>query len=409
MLRKTAVVIGDALIDEIESPDRSTDYVGGAGLNVAVGLARLGVRATLIAAIGDDQDGQSIRAFLEAHNVQLLATISDLGTSRAVSQRLNGEPRYSFNAAAVRREIHLGEAERQALDSAAMVVISSFPFDNPGQVAQLEDAITDPGKRLVVDPNPRPGLLRDAEAFDANFKRVAAHSLLAKISDEDAALLGAGDLPSMADALILAGTGHVLATAGPRGASISTADGVRLSQPVAILPGPVVDTMGAGDATLASTVKALMEEDIPDTSLFWADLLSAAMAVAAATCRSQGALLQLPTTAVAEHHSSRPLGKDKPMTKTLYAEFTVKPGGEERVAQMMRELTLHVRQEPGNVLFNPYVRETNPREYFVFEIYRDEDAFQSHISADYGARFNAELGDLIEGDGSALTWLTPLV
>ena len=97
------------------------------------------------------------------------------------------------------------------------------------------------------------------------------------------------------------------------------------------------------------------------------------------------------------------------MTKTLYAEFTVKPGCEERVAQTMRELTLHVRQEPGNVLFNPYVRETNPREYFVFEIYRDEDAFQSHISADYGARFNAELGDLIEGDGSALTWLTPLV
>ena len=299
MLRKTAVVIGDALIDEIESPDRSTDYVGGAGLNVAVGLARLGVRATLIAAIGDDQDGQSIRAFLEAHNVQLLATISDLGTSRAVSQRLNGEPRYSFNAAAVRREIHLGEAERQALDSAAMVVISSFPFDNPGQVAQLEDAITDPGKRLVVDPNPRPGLLRNAEVFGANFKRVAGHSLLAKISDDDAALLGAGDLPSMADALILAGTGHVLATAGPRGASISTAEGVRLSQPVAMLPGPVVDTMGAGDATLASTVKALMEEDIPETSLFWADLLSAAMAVAAATCRSQGALLQIPTTAVA--------------------------------------------------------------------------------------------------------------
>ncbi len=74
------------------------------------------------------------------------------------------------------------------------------------------------------------------------------------------------------------------------------------------------------------------------------------------------------------------------MTKTLYAEFTVKPGCEERVAQMMRELTINVRQERGNVLFNPYVRETNPREYFVFEVYRDEEAFQTHISADYGAR-----------------------
>ena len=44
------------------------------------------------------------------------------------------------------------------------------------------------------------------------------------------------------------------------------------------------------------------------------------------------------------------------MTKTLYAEFTVKPGSEARVAEMMPELTQHVRQEPGNELFLPYTR-----------------------------------------------------
>ena len=41
------------------------------------------------------------------------------------------------------------------------------------------------------------------------------------------------------------------------------------------------------------------------------------------------------------------------MTKTRYAEFTVKPGSEDRVAAMMRELTEHVRREPGNQLFLP--------------------------------------------------------
>jgi len=93
------------------------------------------------------------------------------------------------------------------------------------------------------------------------------------------------------------------------------------------------------------------------------------------------------------------------MTKTLYAEFTVKPGSETRVAEMMRELTEKVRSEPGNELFLPYTRESNPREYFVFEVYRDEAAFQEHISADYGAVFNGELVRHIEGDGSVLTWL----
>ena len=57
------------------------------------------------------------------------------------------------------------------------------------------------------------------------------------------------------------------------------------------------------------------------------------------------------------------------MSKTLYAEFTVKPGSEARVAEMMLELTRHVRQEPGNELFLPYTREENPRDYFVFEVY----------------------------------------
>lgn len=96
------------------------------------------------------------------------------------------------------------------------------------------------------------------------------------------------------------------------------------------------------------------------------------------------------------------------MTKTLYAEFTVKPGSEARVAEMMFELTRKVRQEPGNILFLPHTGEENPRDYFVFEVYRDEAAFQEHIGADYGARFNAELARHIEGEGSALTWLQPL-
>ncbi|TAP28224.1 antibiotic biosynthesis monooxygenase [Arthrobacter sp. S41] len=94
--------------------------------------------------------------------------------------------------------------------------------------------------------------------------------------------------------------------------------------------------------------------------------------------------------------------------KTLYAEFTVKEGHEARVAELMNELTEHVRNEPGNVLFLPYVREERPREYFVFEVYEDEQAFQDHISADYGAVFNGELAEHIEGDGSELTWLQPV-
>jgi len=94
--------------------------------------------------------------------------------------------------------------------------------------------------------------------------------------------------------------------------------------------------------------------------------------------------------------------------RALYAEFIVLPGSEERVADMLRELTAHVRQEPGNIAFVPYSLESDPRHIFVYEVYRDEAAFQEHISAPYGAVFNSELGRHIEGDGSELTWLKQL-
>ena len=93
------------------------------------------------------------------------------------------------------------------------------------------------------------------------------------------------------------------------------------------------------------------------------------------------------------------------MTKSLYAEFTALPGNEDRVRELLLELTAEVRRETGNVTFAPYTLESDPRRFFVFEVYSDEAAFGAHVSADYGLRFNTQLAGLIEGSGSELTWL----
>lgn len=98
-----------------------------------------------------------------------------------------------------------------------------------------------------------------------------------------------------------------------------------------------------------------------------------------------------------------------PKPVALYAEFTVKSGSEGRVAEMMAELAARVREESGNIVFDPHIRRENPNAYFVYEIYRDEEAFQAHITAGHSKIFNAELGDHIEEDGSQLSWLTPVV
>jgi fructokinase len=293
----SVVVIGDALIDELHDETGAVEFVGGAALNVAVGLAILGLDTTLVAMVGDDEGGARIREFLAAHGVRLLASPSANGTARAVSTRRLGEPLYEFNAAAQARRIQFSDEQiRSALSDAHLVVISSFPFDDEEQFAALRDAIADPQSRLILDPNPRAGMMHDRTRFARNFEQLAASALVTKVSDEDAALLGHASLAAL-EALVLAsgsGSNFVLTTAGAAGCAVASRDGARVVVPIHELPGPVIDTMGAGDATLATISASIAANGVPSDSAGWAHILDTAMLIAAATCRAPGALIQLP-------------------------------------------------------------------------------------------------------------------
>lgn len=294
------VVVGDALIDELHRDGRVDDFVGGAALNVAVGLARLGVSTTLVAMVGDDADGATIREFLSKHGVALVPTIGPNGSSRGVSDRIDGEPTYVFNAAAQARRIEFGPAEREALAAARLVVVSCFPFDDVEQSRQLLEAVPEPRERLVVDPNPRSSMMHDTARFRETFEQLVPQTLLLKVGDDDSELLYGTTVDVLSDRLLRDGAQAVIATAGSQGASVQTAAGVGASVPIATLPGPVVDTMGGGDATLASVIASILEHGVPADSAAWTRVLDRAMLIAAATCRSEGALLQLPDSAVAE-------------------------------------------------------------------------------------------------------------
>lgn len=291
----SVVVIGDALIDELRDEAGTVEFVGGAALNVAVGLAILGLDTTLVAMVGDDEGGARIRKFLAAQGVRLLASPSANGTARAASTRHRGEPVYEFNAAARARRIQFSDQQvRSALSDAQLVVISSFPFDDEEQFAALRDAIADPQSRLILDPNPRAGMMHDRTRFASNFEQLAASALVTKVSDEDAALLGYASLAALEAFVLASGSNFVLTTAGAAGAAVASRDGARVAVPIRDLPGTVVDTMGAGDATLATISASIAVSGAPRDSAGWTRILDDAMLVAAATCRAPGALIQLP-------------------------------------------------------------------------------------------------------------------
>ena len=298
MTQARVVVVGDALIDELRDDRGVREFVGGAALNVAVGLARLGVPTTLIAMVGDDEAGARIRAYLADFDVDLLATVSPLGSSRAVSERAGGaEPVYVFNDAAQARRIHFGDAERTAIVDAPMTVVSCFPFDDVAQAAEFATAVRASQTRLVIDPNPRTGMMRDLAEFVAGFEDLAPRASLVKVGDDDAHLMFGETLDETAERLREMGVPVVLGTRGADGAflrAIVLGDD-ELVAPIMDLPGRIVDTMGAGDATLSATVARLAAEGEPADEATWSDVLDEAMQIAAATCRFEGALLRTPS------------------------------------------------------------------------------------------------------------------
>lgn len=290
----SVVVVGDALIDELRDDHGVREFVGGAALNVAVGLARLGVPTTLVAMLGDDEPASRVRHYLADFGVDLIATPSLLGTARAVSTRSGaGEPVYEFNEASQQRRIRFGEAERRAFADADLVVVSCFAFDDVDQAAELADAIDEARVAVAVDPNPRTGMMHDTAEFARGFERLAAEAVLVKVGEDDAALLYGDRLDALRARLIDLGARAVLATEGPAGATIEAGE-VVVTRPISNLPGRIVDTMGAGDAAFAATVAGLVH-GMPRDADEWELLLQSAMDAAAATCRFEGALLRTPS------------------------------------------------------------------------------------------------------------------
>lgn len=286
------VVVSDVLVDVTEQDDgRRTAYPGGAGFNLAVDVARLGVRTALAAPAPPDALGQALRRRLHSAGVDVIALPADVPTGVVTSRRTRGEPTYAFSPSMFARRYRLQPEHRAAAGTGAVVVVNSFPYEHPDQVDAVLELVTAGRHRLVVDPNVRPALVADVAAYRAGFRRTARHATLVKVSAQDVADLGLDDPDGLFDELLDEGPSTVVLTRAAYGATLRTADGTTVHAAIPARPEPVVDTMGAGDAVLARLVTELVRgsgASGPD----WARALREAMELAADVCRVAGGCLE---------------------------------------------------------------------------------------------------------------------
>ena len=245
------VVAGEALIDLVPRADGAlAPALGGGPFNTARTLGRLGHPAAFIGAVSSDQFGDRLAAALAADGVLLdRALRTDLPTSLAMAELDGaGSANYHFYFAGTSAEALQPKTAIAVLpnDVAALHVGSLGLVLEP--LASAVEALVDrlAGKALVMlDPNIRPSIIRDAAGHAARMGRVVARADVVKVSDGDLQVLAPGQSPTQAARALLArGPKLVLLTLGAQGAIALGAFGSRM---VAAPETTVADTIGAGD------------------------------------------------------------------------------------------------------------------------------------------------------------------
>jgi sulfofructose kinase len=246
---------------------------GGTAATAAVALARLGVRAFLVAAVGDDEAGAEIRDGLEREGVDVSEVAVVPGARSAQSAILVGEESATRAIAAFLgtvRPLELRPRARELCRAATWVHADHLGYE---AARPLRGNV-----RLSVDAgNPIPGL------------ELAGVSLYAPTETSLAQVFPGLGLEDAARAALEAGAELVVVTRGRDGAVAVTAEGELIVAPgIEVEP---VSTLGAGDVFHGALLAELARE-VP-----LADALATANASAALSCRALDSRSAIPTAA----------------------------------------------------------------------------------------------------------------
>ena len=285
----------------LQGPNGEQGYAplaGGALLNTAIALGRLGVNVGIISGISTDLFGERlVRALQDSHVCTDLLIRSTLPTTLAFVQLDDGHASYTFydeNSAG--RSVE--EAQLPTLpDAVSTLYLGGISLiSEPGADSYCALAEREHGKCIIVlDPNIRTTFIEDELRYRSRLERLMAVADIIKVSDEDLDWLVPGDIKEDDKVASLGGDSClVVITKGSKGAVAYLPNGNVVLQAVPKVK--VVDTVGAGDTFNAGfmaqlvTLGQLTKTNLPNMD---ESVLQAAMAyatqVAAVTVSRAGA------------------------------------------------------------------------------------------------------------------------
>lgn len=275
------VTIGEAMAmfvalepGDLAAAERFVKRAAGAELNVAIGLARLGLNVGWVSRIGDDSLGQFICQQLEQERVnhqqvtvdaryptgfQLKSKVDD-GSDPRVEYFRKGSAASHLSPDDFNRD-YFGAARHLHLSGVA-AALSASSFELLHHAAKSMRA---QGKTISFDPNLRPVLWPSEQTMVKQLNLLAEYADWVLPGDKEGKILTGYSQPeAIADFYLDKGVKTVIIKTGCDGAWYKTAEGEK-GHVAAIRVDNVVGTVGAGDGFAVGVISGLLDgKSLPD-------------------------------------------------------------------------------------------------------------------------------------------------
>ena len=295
------VIGGDALVDLIDRGQRLFEACpGGSTLNCALAAGQLGSQVLYVSTLSADSYGDLLANRLAECHVSLRTDArSSAYTSLAVvSLDQTNQPSYAFyREGTADRDVPVADIVASFPETMSIFHVGScalIPAEDQDAWLQVVMAAKDRGALISIDPNCRPSMTKDPIAYREGIARFLHVADLIKCSDEDLEYLHPEWTDRALEKFIETYSPQLYVyTKGAEGLRAFTKLGAS-AQVSASLPGPLSDTVGAGDSVHGTLLSEIDRLDLVGQQLSelnesqLTDMLLLASRVAGVNCTRAG-------------------------------------------------------------------------------------------------------------------------
>lgn len=236
---------GDNVVDRYRSLGRC--FPGGNAVNVAVFAARLGARSAYLGVVGDDEPGRHILGSLRQEGVDTTHVRTAHGPTAHADVDLVGSDRVFLGS---NRGVAMFAADTEQLE-----IMAGYDVVHCGYASAMMDAVPVLSSRTRV-------------SFDFGHRwtvdTVAPHATHLYLASLSAGHLDVADTVQAVEQVVAAGARYVLATRGAAGAFLGGPHGVTYARAELV---KAIDTLGAGDAFIATVLVHMVAGDPPESAM----------------------------------------------------------------------------------------------------------------------------------------------